>query len=128
MAEAYGLLCCPSALVPESELSHSSEAQHCFILKLSHPSGKNAVPLRSTEKPFHGISLGYKRSHVALFFSAKRGVFASDDVFSCEATSGEVRAGARACSQAHTHDINTKAQSAKTSAEGFCMFLFTSET
>ena len=57
MAEAYGPSCCPSAHVPESELSHSSEAHHCFMLKLSHSNGKNTVPLRSTETPFRGISL-----------------------------------------------------------------------
>ncbi len=41
MAEAYGLSCSASALVPESKLSHRSEAHHCFILKLSHPIGEN---------------------------------------------------------------------------------------
>ena len=64
-------------------------------------------------------------------FSVERkrnGVFSSDDVFSCKATSDDVRAGAGACSQAQSHDVSTKAQSAKTSAEGFLMFLLTSET
>ena len=42
MAEAYGLSCSASALVLESKLSHRSEAHHCFILKLSHPIGKNS--------------------------------------------------------------------------------------
>ena len=55
-------------------------------------------------------------------------VFSSDDVFSCAATSGDVRVSARACSQAQRHDINTKAQSAKTSTEVFFMFLLTTET
>ena len=36
MAEAYGLSCCSSALVPKSKLLHSSEAHHCFMLKHSH--------------------------------------------------------------------------------------------
>ena len=61
-----------------------------------------------------------------LFFSgaqAERG-FSSDDVFSCKATSEDVRAGAGACSQAQSHDVSTKARSAKTSAEGFLRFLF----
>ena len=49
-------------------------------------------------------------------------VFSSDDVFSCAATSGEVRAGGRVCSQTQSHDSTTKAHSAKTSAEGFCLF------
>ena len=42
MAETYGLSCSASALVPKSELSHRSEAHHGFILKLSHPIGKNS--------------------------------------------------------------------------------------
>ena len=54
--------------------------------------------------------------------------FSSDDVFSCKATSDDVRAGAGACSQAQSHDISTKAQSAKTSTEGFFRFLLTSGT
>ena len=41
MAEAFGLSCCTSALVPKSKLLHSAEAHHGFMLKLSHPSGKN---------------------------------------------------------------------------------------
>ena len=55
-------------------------------------------------------------------------VFASDDVFSCKATGDDVRACAGACSQAQSHDISTKARSAKTSTEGFSRFLFIIET
>ena len=40
-------------------------------------------------------------------------VFSSDEVFSCVATSGDVKVSARACSQAQNHDSNTKARRAK---------------
>ena len=42
MTEALGLSCYTSVLVPESKLSHCSEAHHGFILKLSHHGGKNS--------------------------------------------------------------------------------------
>ena len=61
-----------------------------------------------------------------MFFSVS-GVFASDDVFSCEATSDDGGACARACSQAQRPDINTEARRAKTSAEEFFRFLLTKE-
>ena len=50
--------------------------------------------------------------------------FSSADVFSCKATSDDGRAGAGACSQAPSHAVSTKAQSAKTAAEGFFRFLY----
>ena len=40
-AKACGLPCCSSALMPKSKLLHNSEVHHGFILKLSHPIGKN---------------------------------------------------------------------------------------
>ena len=40
-AEAYGPTSCPSALVPESELSHRSEAQYGLVPRLRHHGGKN---------------------------------------------------------------------------------------
>ena len=72
--EAYGLTSCPSAPMSESKLSHRSEVQSGFVPKLSHPSGKNTVPLRSTEKPFRWLSLDLS------CFSAEGGVFASEEV------------------------------------------------
>ena len=41
MTEVYDLLSCPSSLAPESKLSRRLEAQHRFVQKHSHPSGKN---------------------------------------------------------------------------------------
>ena len=80
MAEAFGHTYCSSTIVPESKLSHTVQAQYGFVPKLCHRRGKNSENLfRSAQ----------------LFFSeAKRsGVFASDDDYSCIATSDEVRAG-----------------------------------
>ena len=48
MAETYGLSCCSSALVPKINLLHNSEEQHGFILKLSHPIGKNNKGMHTT--------------------------------------------------------------------------------
>jgi len=62
------------------------------------------------------------RARIKRFFSDSD-VFASEDVFSCEATCGDVVAGAGACSQAQSHDIDTKARRAKTSEEEFSRFL-----
>ena len=61
-----------------------------------------------------------------LFFSgAKRnGVFASDDVFSCGATSDEGRVSARACSQAQNHDSSTKVHRAKDISRGVFYVFF----
>ena len=41
MAEAFGSTFCTSALVPESKLSHRSEAQYGLVPRLSHHGGKN---------------------------------------------------------------------------------------
>ena len=41
MAELFELSSCTSSLVPESILSHKSQAQYGFVPKLSHHSGKN---------------------------------------------------------------------------------------
>lgn len=41
MAAAFGLLCCPCTLVPESELSHIVHTHHSLIPKLSHHEWKN---------------------------------------------------------------------------------------
>ena len=47
------------------------------------------------------------RPRIIRFFSGSD-VFASEDVFSCEAMCGDVVAGAGACSQAQSHDIGTE--------------------
>lgn len=49
MTEAYSLTSRSSALVPESELSHRSEAQYGLVPRLRHHGGKN-IALRA-EKP-----------------------------------------------------------------------------
>ena len=118
-AELFEPSSCPSGLASESKLSRSPEAQFGFVPKLSLHGGKNTA-LRA-EKPCRWSHLDSKRpGRAALFFSGaqRNGVFAADDVCSCEATSGEGRAGARACSQAQSHDITTKAQSAKDISRG----------
>ena len=57
-----------------------------------------------------------------MFFSerSERG-FSSVDVFSCEATGGDVVACAGACSQAQSHDISTQARRAKDINRGVFM-------
>ena len=55
-AEAYGPTSCPSALVPESELSHRSEAQYGLVSRLSHHGGKN---IAYAEKQLFGL-VAYK--------------------------------------------------------------------
>ena len=107
-AETYGLVCCSPALVPKSELLHSSEAHHRSILELSHHEWKNR------ENRF--CLVAYELS--SLIGKCFLG-FASDDVFSCNATSDDVRAWAGACSQAQSHDISTEARRAKDIGRGF---------
>ena len=104
MSEAFGLTCWPSALVPESKLSHRSEAHHCCIMKLSHHEWKKTASLKKhlsrCQTGISGCAAGFL-------------VFASADVFSCEATGDDGRAWAGACSQAQSHDINTQARRAE---------------
>ena len=114
MAVAFGPTSCPSGLVPKNKLLHSPETQYGFVPKLSLHGGKN-IALRA-EKPFFALR--------SFFSGAQRnGVFASEDVLRCEAMCGDVVACAGACSQAQSHDSGTKARRAKTSAEGFFLFL-----
>ena len=139
MAEAYGPMCCTLGLALESILSRSPKAQYSFVPKLSHHGGKNKK----------NLSYGYAVSSYSmrsLFFSvAKRnGVFSSDVVFCCAATSDDGGAGVKAGFQTQSHDISTKARRAKDNSRGVlktrlieearmsgraerCMFLFTSE-
>ena len=130
MAEAFGLSCCPSALVPESKLSHRSEEHHGFILKLSHPIGKNhrfaKKPRLSDSKTKNVQPEQYGRNNIQCFLvSVANGVFASVDVFSCEATCDDVVACVGACSQAQSHDIGTQARRAKDISRGvFTVFVY----
>ena len=104
MSEAYGPTSCTFGLAPESKLSRSPKAQYGFVPKLSHHDGKTIKKL----------------SVRSWFFSdaiAER-CFSFDDVFSCAATSDDVRVCARACSQAQNHEISTKARRAKDISRG----------
>ena len=111
-AETCGLSCWPSSLAPESKLSHNLEFHPDLVPRLSHHRGKN-IALRA-EKPLRKSLCGI---HKNVFL-----VFSSGDVFSCKATGDNGRASAGARSQVQSHDIGTKAQSAKTSSEGFSRF------
>lgn len=109
-AVAFGPTSCPSGLVLKSELLHSPEAQYGFVPKHSRHGGKN-IALRA-EKPFYSMR--------SFFSGAQRnGVFASDDVLRCEAMCGDVVAGAGACSQAPSHDIDTKLEELRHQQRGF---------
>ena len=113
MAKVFDLTCCPSGLAFKSELLRRPQGHHCFLLKLSHHGGKTIKTL----------SYGYAVSSYSmrsLFFSvAKRnGVFSSDDVFSCAATSDDGGAGVKAGFQTQSHDISTKARRAKDNSRG----------
>ena len=125
MAVAFGPTSCSSGLVLKSKLLHNPEVQSGFVPTLGacdawlvqeriHHGGKT-IALRA-EKPFFALR--------SFFSGAQRsGVFASEDVLRCEAMCGDVVACAGACSQAQSHDSGTKARRAKTSAEGFFLFL-----
>ena len=43
MATAFGLMCCPSTLVPESTLSHIVEAHPGLVPKPCHHRGKTTL-------------------------------------------------------------------------------------
>ena len=114
IAVAFGPTSYSSVLVLKSKLLHSPKAHYGFVPKPSLHGGKN-IALRA-EKPFFALR--------SFFSGAQRsGVFASEDVLRCEAMCGDVVACAGACSQAQSHDSGTKARRAKTSAEGFFLFL-----
>ena len=50
-AEAFGLTSCSSSLVPESKLSHRSEAQYGLVPRLSHHEWKNPASLENRFSP-----------------------------------------------------------------------------
>ena len=47
MTTVFDLTCCPSAFVPESELSHNVEAHHGLVPKLGHHEWKNPASLKN---------------------------------------------------------------------------------
>ena len=65
-AEAYGPTSCPSALVPESELSHRSEAQYGLVPRLRHHGGKN---IAYAEKQFFSYAPVYLKENVFNVFA-----------------------------------------------------------
>ena len=100
MAEACGLLCCPCTFVPESELSHTVQAHHSLVPKLSHhewknlgfSSLKNMISVNACI-PTYTIYMANNLHGAQLFFSERsERCFSSDDVFSCEATGDDDRA------------------------------------
>jgi len=119
MAEAYSLTCCPPTLVPESILSHKAGAHHGFVSK--------AMPSWWQKPSPFGLKKRFGKM-IWFFSEAKRnGVFASDDVSGCKATSDDGWLGARTCSYAQSHDISTEARRAKTSTEGLFLFFSNEE-
>ena len=69
MAEAFGLMCCPSTLVPESTLSHIVEAHPGLVPKPCHHRGKTTLATL-TKKPFFSVYCWFKyvRSRFSWFF------------------------------------------------------------
>ena len=108
MATAYGLSFWTSSIALESELSRNLEAQHGLVPKLSHHGGKNSA--RCAKKPSYMMR--------SLFFSET--MFLPRMMF-VVAKQRVVLSGLelRARSQAQSHDSNTGARRAETSAEGF---------
>ena len=118
-AEVYDLTCCPSGLAFKSELLRRPEAHHGFLLKLSHHGGKNTALRAEKHSSQLVYSEIYSRGHGFFSEAQRNGVFSSDVVFCCAATSDDGGAGVKAGFQTQSHDISTKARRAKTSSEGF---------
>ena len=111
MTTVFDLTCCPSAFVPESELSHNVEAHHGLVPKLGHHKWKNPASLKNHSFQYVAVIGGVG---AAGFLG-----FSSEDVFSCAATSDVVRAYAGACSQAQSHDSSTGLEELKHQQRGF---------
>ena len=111
MTTVFDLTCCPSAFVPESELSHNMEAHHGLVPKLGHHEWKNPASLKKHSFQYVAVIGGVG---AAGFLG-----FSSEDVFSCAATSDVVRACAGACSQAQSHDSSTGLEELKHQQRGF---------
>ena len=111
MTPVFDLTCCPSAFVPESELSHNVEAHHGLVPKLGHHEWKNPASLKNHSFQYIAVIGGVG---AAGFLG-----FSSEDVFSCAATSDVVRACAGACSQAQSHDSSTGLEELKHQQRGF---------
>jgi hypothetical protein len=110
MTTVFDLTCCPSAFVPESELSHNVEAHHGLVPKLGHHEWKNPASLKNHSFQYIAVMSGCAAGFLG---------FSSEDVFSCAATSDVVRACAGACSQAQSHDSSTGLEELKHQQRGF---------
>jgi hypothetical protein len=110
MTTVFDLTCCPSAFVPESELSHNVEAHHGLVPKLGHHEWKNPASLKNHFSQYIAVMSGCAAGFLG---------FSSEDVFSCAATSDVVRACAGACSQAQSHDSSTGLEELKHQQRGF---------
>ena len=114
MTTVFDLTCCPSAFVPESELSHNVEAHHGLVPKLGHHEWKNPASLKNHSFQYIAVMSGCAAGFLG---------FSSEDVFSCAATSDVVRACAGACSQAQSHDSSTGLEELKHQQRGFLGFV-----
>lgn len=110
MTTVFDLTCCPSAFVPESELSHNVEAHHGLVPKLGHHEWKNPASLKNHSFQYIAVMSGCAAGFLGI---------SSEDVFSCAATSDVVRACAGACSQAQSHDSSTGLEELKHQQRGF---------
>ena len=110
MTTVFDLTCCPSAFVPESELSHNVEAHHGLVPKLGHHEWKNPASLKNHSFQYIAVMSGCAAGFLG---------FSSEDVFSCAAKSDVVRACAGACSQAQSPDSSTGLEELKHQQRGF---------
>ncbi|WP_155808347.1 hypothetical protein [Xylanibacter brevis] len=58
MTTVFDLTCCPSAFVPESELSHNVEAHHGLVPKLGHHEWKNPASLKNHFSQYIAVMSG----------------------------------------------------------------------
>ena len=109
----------PNDFPRESKLSQRKSFQYHHPTDYGPLSWKN--PALRTKKPsFETLVLKFI---VPIYKGNVFFCFSSVDVLCCEATCGNVRACAGACSHAQRRDINTDARRAKTLEEGFLRFL-----
>ena len=107
IAEVYDLSYWPVTIVPESELSHTATVHHGFVPKLSHHGGKNTALWAEKHSSQLVYSEIYSRGHGFFSVVKRNGVFSSDDVYSCEATSDDGGTGVKACFQKQSPDSST---------------------
>ena len=67
MTTVFDLTSCPSAFVPESELSHNVEAHHGLVPKLGHHEWKNLK-----NNPFGNVCIVQRKRFYWFFLDEKR--------------------------------------------------------